>query len=540
MIGKLKIKQGILGLLLLAGVMACNDEFNNHYSPDEVALPEETLWQIIEQNENLSVFADMLRQTGYDVILSGDQAYTVWAPENEALRNVDKTNLELVANIVKTHIARFSYSTTAHLDKNVLALSNKRLPFEQTVDNKFTIKGVELNTANNLAKNGILHTLNEQIPYLKNIWELLDEPGMDSVRNYFYSFYMRQFLPGSSAIIDYQNGMPVYDSIFVEWNDMWNLYRGVGYLNNEDSLYTMILPDNNAWINAYNERKGYFETQAPNSDSLQHANTQYAIVQNLVFRGNILTPPADSIISTQGNVFRNPAQLFPATHEPASNGIIYKTGELKQNAWEAWQTPLAVQAERTNVSIRENYTPALYGESKVNLRWFSDKPDIPSMYCVYAISPNMMSASDPAIVLFEIPNTLKATYNVYAVFAPMRYLYPEQTKERAKINFDIQQLDRSTVDRIPEKRDWKSLIQNNPTSAFKTYGTAAPGDNTTDSVTVKKIFLAKIDFSEANINEKVNTIRVKLATRASATDISRNDFRNRMLVDYILLEPVHN
>ena len=42
------------------------------------------------------------------------------------------------------------------------------------------------------------------------------------------------------------------DSVFVDYNPMlYNYYYGIGHIDDEDSLYTMILPDNEAWDKAY-------------------------------------------------------------------------------------------------------------------------------------------------------------------------------------------------------------------------------------------------------------------------------------------------
>jgi uncharacterized surface protein with fasciclin (FAS1) repeats len=531
------IKYCIVYILLLAGLPACNDTFDTHYSEEKGLAPELTLWQLIEQDENLSLFAEMLRKTGYDALLSSTQSFTVWAPLNEALQGLemtDATDEGKLKDIVLTHIARFKYTAGAQTEIMTLTMNSKRIRFAGS-DGNYTMNGAQLAVPNQLAGNGILHTMKEQIPFVKNIWEYLTEPGMDSVRRYFETFNTKLFSPGSSKIIDYVDGMAVYDSLFIETNELFytGSYRlGVGNLNYEDSIYTMILPDNAAWIKAYNQRKPYFETSADNADSVQHWNTQYAIIQDLVFRGRIEAPgQLDSVVSTRDNVFHDPAALFPATPKTASNGLVYTTGELKHNAWESWQHTLPVEAERALVSKQE--AGYVTEPAKVSPVYLPDKPDIPSKRCLL-ISNGNDSQTENTFLLFHIENTLKAGYNVYAVFAPMRYLYPNFSSERTKIRFDIQQLDRSTAGLPFEEQLWSSLVDVVPGSSGK-----RPDDNETDSMAVKKMFLTNIEFPEANYREETATIRIKISASISSAD-SRNGYRNRMLLDYIVLEPVKN
>ncbi|MDR1121444.1 MAG: fasciclin domain-containing protein [Dysgonamonadaceae bacterium] len=527
------IKNCILCALLFACLPACDDTFNTHYSEETGIAPEFTLWQLIEQEDDLSVFAGMLRKTGYDVLLSKAQAFSVWAPNNLALQGVDTTDTGKMKDIVLTHIARFQYATDNESDRLVLTLNDKRIRFVSSGD-RYTMNGSELAITNQLANNGILHTMKEPVPFVKNLWEYLSEPGMDSIRNYFDAFHLKMFLPGSSKVIDYVEGMAVYDSIFFESNELfYQSLDGVGFLNNEDSLYTMILPNNTAWIKAYDQRKPYFETQAPNADSVQHWNTQYSIVQDLVFRGSIDAPgQLDTILSTRNNVFRDPAGLFPTGPASlASNGLVYITDELKHSYWESWQHPLQIEAERSQVSLLENgitSTPA-----KVMGVYIPEYADsVPSKRCVL-ISNGNNSTSATTFLLFNIPNTLKAEYSVYAVFAPIRYCYPNFASERTKIRFDIQQLDRSTADRPIDRQVWKSLIGIAPGGSG-----ALPPDNETDSAAVKKMFLTNITFPEANYREETATIRIKLISRLTTAEV-RAGYNNRMLLDYLLLEPVH-
>jgi hypothetical protein len=523
-------------MFLLVGLPACNDVYDTHYGKKAGVTPEFTLWQLIEQDEQLSKFAEMLKKTGYDTFLASSQSFTVWAPTNDALQGVDIANETNLKDIVMTHIARYKSIADSRTDTIVITLNSKLLRFTGN-GGKYSMNGAELATANHLASNGILHVMKEQVPFVKNLWEYFTEPDMDSIRNYFNTFNIRMFSPGASTVIDYVDGMAVYDSIFHETNELfYTRLQGVGFLNNEDSLYSMILPNNTAWRKAYNQRKTYFETTAPNADSVQHWNTQYAIIQDLVFRGRIDVPNRlDSIISTRGNVFRDPANLFPNVQpKQASNGLVYITDELKHDYWESWQHPIQIEAEMASITPLESgiiSTPA-----RIGTFYIPTQNDVPSRLC-RLISNGNNSPTESTFLLINIANTLKAEYKVYAVFAPIRYIYPNFSSERTKILYDIQQADRSTLDRPIDRQVWTSLIGLPAGSNGK-----RPDDvsNETDSATVKKMLLTTITFPEANYNEELRTIRLKLSSRITSADARNGGYNNRMLLDYIILEPVNN
>jgi hypothetical protein len=371
---------------------------------------------------------------------------------------------------------------------------------------------------------------------------------MDSISHFFAQFHTKEFIPGSSQIVDYVNGMAVYDSVFVESNTMWYLSTGsayylggVGYINNEDSLYTMILPTNTAWQAAYAERAPYFVTSAANADSLQHLNTGYSIIQDLVFRGRIDNPAAlDTLLSTQNNVFRTPSTLFSsATPYTASNGLVYITDNLNYNHWESWQHPLTVESELGSFVLKEKPTDVAPSLSAVYL---PDKPDIPSKYCVRISYGQEGTKNANTVIFFDVPNTLKATYNVYAVFAPMRYKELLATGERTRIRYDIQQLDRATMTEPADRQVWKTLIAANVNGAAPDdTASSTANKGVTDSIAVKKMLLrANFTLPEANYNEKTTTIRIKLISLAVTSSADRNGgFNNRMLLDKIVFEPVH-
>jgi uncharacterized surface protein with fasciclin (FAS1) repeats len=519
----------LIMIVLFASLQACSDDYDNHYTENNTQAQRTTLMQLIEQQPNLSVFADMLKATEYGVVLSGNQSYTVFAPTNDALANFDTTNHAAVLNTVKTHIARYIHNVSSNTLKSIKMVNAKLIPCQGNVG---TIGSQNFLRTNIEAKNGILHIVEGIIPFQRNIWEYMELQGFDSIYNYMYSFNIKRFDRNNSKELGYEGGFPKYDSVFVESNIMWEYTsrsdKGVGFLNHEDSLYTMILPTNAAWTEAYDRIKPYFVNNAlVGSDSLQHVNTQYAIVQNLVFRGPIDNPAnlsaEDSLISTRRSVFYDPAHLFGnAQQQKTSNGLVYTTNQLTYKAWETWQQPIKVEAENSYGRAANEAQV-----SGVILRRPSD-PGVSD----YFIEVEPIGSSSMPEVYFSIPNTLSGEYNIYAVFVPAYYVFPASTSEETRIRFRVQQLDRTTAnDVVPKWINIQSGGNPLPNEDMRT-----PPDALTSATDVKKMLLASnFRLPYANYGETVTTLRLSVLSRLLRGDENR---ANRMFIDYVIFEPV--
>ena len=76
----------VIGLALaVLTFAACSDTWNDHFDNKGEGMNDQTLWQAISQNGNLSNFAKVVQACGYDKSLNSSQVFTVFAPTNEAI-----------------------------------------------------------------------------------------------------------------------------------------------------------------------------------------------------------------------------------------------------------------------------------------------------------------------------------------------------------------------------------------------------------------------------------------------------------------------
>ena len=526
------LSMGAAFFTLFSGMMvSCSDSASDHYKVSPEVAGRTNLWELISQQPELSVFAGLIASASYDRILSSEQSYTVWAPENEALTGIDPNDSVAVRRLVSNHVARYEYPASAEVANIpvIYMLSAKKMRFSRTGD-AYSMHGVELAKKNLAAKNGILHTLKKQLAFEPSLWQYMESAEYDSIRSYMYSFTKWEFSRSASKPVDYnEEGMIVYDSVFFETNPLWYVYtgaRGVGWLNNEDSIYTMIVPDNKAWIEAYNRNFDYYKPDPTieNPDSAQNTNTCYSIVQDLVFRGEI-NPASygrDTLFSTRFTPFLDPVRLFSGNNSVrVSNGWVYPSSHMNDELYESCIKPIKVEAE---MAVGRWHSEAQdFGRIR-SLR-VQDVPDVSSGGYLEVLP---VSSSVTPSVSFELPNVLAAEYDIYCVLLAQSYVenIKDTTQYITRLRFEIQQWDRVTDKARSEAWKTVQLFMDETTSRYLTQGKGISNISVTE----------KFQFPFANYNEPENVFRIKVSSVPSSADRRNPLVIREMRIDYVYLE----
>lgn len=524
------IYKPLLILMVLTGFFsACtDDDWQNHYYGEVGQKSDSTIMQYIESQPDLSKFAQMIEIAGFDSILNLSQTFTVWAPDNNALSAIDLSNTEMVSKIVKNHITRFSIPTAGISNKEVLMMNNKILIFSKS-GNGYVLQDKTISRPDISLKNGIVHKMNQYVPYIYNVWEYIYQAeGIDSLRNYVLSLNKLEFDLEKS----YLDGILV-DSVFTETN---RLKTWLGKFDKEDYTYTALLPDNNAWNEQYAKILNLYKTlEVDGGVKAQVSNTKWVLVRDLFYKGLIAAPIAmDTLYSTYGNGFTNPAELFANAQLYAnSNGATYITSSLKFKSVEAYLKPIVIEAENSAYGrTARNYELSNYSS-------YGTGYNISNRFYLNAKATSSLSTAQLTIN-FPIPNTLSAKYNVYCVFVP-NYITDTLNVKPYKIKFSVN----TDYDDVKAGRDsvWASA-DNNAVLAANQAGTF-----TTDPKKITKMLVLKnYSFPFANLyslyNQKDmvygNKIRVglRVLNAAGTTVMEKINFSRDIRIDYILLEPV--
>lgn len=416
------IKRIALSLVLPMALVSCTEVWDGHYDVDnQKQSADKTLWEEIESHPELQGFAECLKQYGYDKVLDGDQIYTVFAPQG-ALDVANLSSEKVKVEVLENHIARFAHSANkATVNKNVKMLNEKLVDFT-VAGAGYTLGNIALAETNIVAKNGVLHILTGQVPFFYNIWEYMTTDSVYSnICEYMYSFDEYELDEEASVKGPIVDGLQTYvDSVL----DTYNMLRVMlGDLNDEDSTYTMILPTNKAWEDAYQRIAPYYvySDKTVNRDSLQDYYTKLGIVSDLIFSHTVQKSMSDSLISTSLNVFKNPFEYILNGYSSiedgieCSNGNVFVVDELKHNPWDSWHTRLKVEAERINGHKVSESTSIEYSRNMENNNPLHNK--VSKSAYLEVVSKKLYQANAPSVD-FYIWNTLAATYDIKVVFLP--------------------------------------------------------------------------------------------------------------------------
>ncbi len=505
-------------LLIVPLLISCSSEWDDHYGRQK-DLSGQNLMEIIEADPQLTIFCKALKQTGRDECLMSDQTYTVWAPTDEGLADLNLNDQAAVERMVLNHIARFSNPTSAV--GSIVMLNGKSMRYNSPT----AFNGADIAHANISAANGLLHKLKAPIPYQYNIRELMDADGRYSQLSAFVARFDRKVYDDKHST--------AYDSVFADYNALLQDARyGIGHLGCEDSLYTMILPSDAVWQAELERIAAAFtpyNADAEAADSVKSVQAAQALLGGLTFRG-IVDARADSLVTTTGRTIK-PARPYLQGYEriEASNGVVYVAAEtLNRNDRCVWRHVLQTEAEdldsRTAMSGSNCYIRNTNATSLVQ--------GVSENSYLEVSSGNMDGGST-----FYIADALATAYDIYVDFVNPIVDGANMAAERTKVTFQLMYT--GANGRATAKN------QNTP---MEITGIDDKGERLPDIVSIKAFEAVQLPVSDVHDGmwrvqpehvalDIAPTTSLKVQTRVSAAD-ARNGYVRKFRIDRIRLVPV--
>lgn len=321
-----------LTLFLIVGLLSACNPWDEHIKVNDSTL-DVTALKVLRQQPDLSTFVRMLAFTGYDSVLVHAQAYTIFAPTNDAWAGIDTSNLTLMRSYVKNHLAFQSYSLTS----NVFTVNRiKMLNGKNLTTSGSSIDGVTLSQSNILAGNGVVHKVPAVLKPKMNIWQYITQGNYSN--NAQVAFLKSQADSVMDMELSYKLyldsiGRPIYDTVWTQTNPWLNRYA----INNEDSSYTFILLDETSFENLRQKYSPYFtvyhnyfstelkKTITEKSDSLTLIQVTSEITRDMILLPVTVTGN-QTILSVDGvkvNILGVPDVSYDA-----SNGKVYEVAFL--------------------------------------------------------------------------------------------------------------------------------------------------------------------------------------------------------------------
>ena len=429
----------ILPLGGVGGFLSSCSDWDDHYENEAANSAELTLWDAIQQRSDLSDFAQVLEKTmvfrqhkktpvSYADLLKGGRSFTLFAPVNGTFNKDSILSLVTTANgdsaverfFIMNHLSQNLVSADG-TEKNFRLLNYKNASF---ADNK--VNNVGFRESNIHSKNGIMHVMDRQLPYMMTIYEtLVALPQFKSHGEFLASYNEDEFNESASVSSGIVDGKKIYiDSVMIERN---KLMDRVGRLNAEDSLYYVVIPTEAGWNKAWNTAFECFKYPKTNkdADSLQHFYAYCALMDDAVYsyyqqKAHIESRaypytwiksyayPERQVIYNYDYPF-SPTGIFGSAKEryQCSNGMIFASDEWVFNPTWTYNSYRHVEGEEESSVISYTYCTMTkidaLGDS-ISSRAFTH------------IKPS--GGNSNWNVTYKLTNALSTTYDVYVRVLP--------------------------------------------------------------------------------------------------------------------------
>ncbi|MCX6239744.1 MAG: fasciclin domain-containing protein [Bacteroidia bacterium] len=413
-----------LSLFIGLFLSGCTDKWEDHNKIQDSILAENLLAQI-KTNPDLSKFADYLNKTGYDKVVASSKTFTIWAPTNLALQNLDPAIVNDTAKLkpfVANHISNQSYLTSMPNPLlTIRTLNGKNILFTKT---KF--EEANIVTANRYVGNGVLHTIDLGILPKLNAWEYLNNTATSLQKTFLLSqsYIFRDSTRAVVIGIDPKTGIPILKEGTGYFPKNYFLQR-VADVSNEDAKYIYVILTDAAFTAEKAKLSKYFTVNDPiktpaRNTFISDSITNWNIVKDLAFKGDYTLATLPDTLTSNDSIRIHLDKTAIVQSIKVSNGVVFIMNRIDYKMSRKIK-PVIIEGEyyvsnygnngtrttitrrnpNTNVDFREIY----YYNTGVSSYWIKYQPTVyTASYKVYwvAVRDFNTTAVAPAVpVMFS-------------------------------------------------------------------------------------------------------------------------------------------
>ncbi len=586
------------GLLLAAGFVAissCTETWDDHYNSISSLNYDGTTMQAIE--ENASDFAKVVKAYGYDRELASDNIYTVWAPANGTFNVSDyidangkmyTDSAEVVKQFIQNHIARYAISFN-NSDQTVNLMNKKRAAM--SADGKFS--GVTMTKTNYSCKNGILHVVENAVPYNYNLFEMIAKQYKEDPTDGKDTMSLYQFLydpkVNSDTLIENksvssgvdENGDKIWVDSFVMRNN--TVLKNVdAKLYEEDSSFIAIIPTAKAWKERREAAEALLnfnpveDTRSEGAcDSLKRHYSNMFAMNDLYYNKNANEHWQDSLKSTiyskwnwENNVYYSKTPKYMPDDKElndilskcgnatnCSNGDAYIVDEYPMSIYEQFFKKIKVKANsqtvdqtldsKGNTAYTKNVkSTSNYSGTYVDYYYVYNEDSTDYSLVTKSVDYNFLDAapsttSSNISIAFKIPNTLSGEYDIFLVTCPIwlnQYRSDADITDERPYRFYTYIIERNTSGKEIGLYPASGTRLSNPDGSgnyFVTKGLQTGEDGS--PIVNDTTYIGKYEFKHSYYGR--NEEGVLLQLQSQVTSKLSNTYSREMLISSVILKP---
>lgn len=295
---------GWISVLWLA--VGCSDPWDEH-ARDNEGLTNEPLLERLDKDSEASEFMKLLRASGVDKVLDGNNAYTVFVPENSRVQAVASSlqdDPEALERFVKNHIAVSTHRLNASADTvHLTMLNGKILDFVNS-----EIDGAAFTKANQAGADGIYHIITEVLMPRQSLWEYMDE-HRGELQNAFI-FSLNDYNLHDTAVVEDPEDYYLNNEFLREVGDVRDETQRFTYFVLKDADFTAEAQQFLPYVNYRNH-----------ADS-SYAISQYHIVKDMLFDQAYDKDNLPAMLLSKSNV------PFPVDKSAISHSVRLSNGYI--------------------------------------------------------------------------------------------------------------------------------------------------------------------------------------------------------------------
>ncbi len=457
---------------------ACTDTWNEHYDVTAGGMADQpTLLENIKSDAALANFYRVIAAIGGEETLNSPQQLTVWAPKGLTTAQADSViavyqdgvskglkweDNKAVQQFFQNHVALYARTISSLTDDTISLMNKKYMRLRGTSASTGFIGNNPFDEAV-LCCNGMLYKTASMQHFFPNVREYLEQQTrLDSVASLIAKFDEYELDEQSSVAGGIVDGKTIYlDSVTVLSNDLLSAY---GYIQREDSIYSMVVPTNEVWTQQYEKYRNYYQYDPTvmNADSLTDINARLSIVCGRFFNTSMDNKynrhPEDSLVNTayserqlhnpRKNVYYRPFDsdgiLNGLEKVECSNGFVYvdNKGVIDPHTTFFGRSDIEANFARYyEVPKNANGDDRMDVYGGQYLIYDSDTTYNIEKYYNY-VEVRAKTASEQSEIMYKLPSTLSDVYyNVYLVTVPDNYtnlpcwFQVKHSEKNAKGNF---------------------------------------------------------------------------------------------------------
>lgn len=585
-----------IGVMLTAGFMlaaaSCTD-YSDYNSEPSFAQAEasQTLWENIKSDQQLTKFTALAEKSRFSTALSSPRFYTVWAPVDAAFSDADYNALmasdstTIVNHFMHQHITEYNYPVSSALDSTtIVSLNAKHHPFTQQGFDDFDYVATNLP-----AVNGVLHKINGVSEFHKNLYESFDDLTDTLFKQYIQKYDDYYLDVAASVIGPLVEGKQTYlDSVLKKRNNVIDRIMSAS-LDNEDSTYCLVIPNDQAWADAYAKvnpcynyipKMDYMDltkkntvassTKANTAKAEQAAETTGAELQDSVARRNIVQhlvfshayasnaplfgegslSASDTVISTSLAYLTNANSVIDHTIATAemSNGMTRLVDSLTFKPWETYNPIISVRKPESTLKVVKTTTHNVAIDSLKGERDTLFSPVKPYPVLLEKLLPHdkqffTYEAVDSADIegkdgspefCFALRGVRSTTYRIYVVTVPAQVENPQAAVKPYYLRFYLSYTDAANKQQymiLPEtKRTDLEITTDEGTTSAKTIYVGNPGR-------VNVLDLGEVSFPACYYGTDAYPSLMMMHTKAFRTTANREKYDQQLRVAGVYLVP---